>query len=69
MEKIPVIVGTLRDPPLVTCIFSLPDYSIYVPGSPFNAEVSGDGNPTPGTPVELRVHWNGANQAWRFQPA
>ena len=56
MKKIPIVVA---------CICSLPDYSIYFPG--FNADMSGD--PTPGTPVELRARWNAANQVWGFRRA
>ena len=69
MKKIQVIIGRFRNPPQVERVFSLPDYSIFVPNSPLNTDVSGDGNPATGVPVELKAFWNNANQVWRFQPA
>ena len=44
-------------------------FSIFVPNSNFNVDLSDHGNANPGTPVTLWEKWEGENQVWRFEQA
>ncbi|KAF9559364.1 ricin B-like lectin [Agrocybe pediades] len=40
---------------------------IVVPSTNLNVDLSGEGNPEPGTPVELWGRWEARNQVWHFE--
>ncbi|KAF8641649.1 hypothetical protein AX16_009875 [Volvariella volvacea WC 439] len=43
-------------------------YRIFVPYTYYNIDLSGWGNATPGTPIQLWWTWKGGHQTWRFEP-
>ncbi|KIP01385.1 carbohydrate-binding module family 13 protein [Phlebiopsis gigantea 11061_1 CR5-6] len=44
-------------------------HRLFVLNTPFNLDLSDNGNPTPGTPVSVWGKWSGRNQCWRLQEA
>ncbi|KIL63079.1 carbohydrate-binding module family 13 protein [Amanita muscaria Koide BX008] len=42
-------------------------WRFYVPGTPFNLDLTDNGNPRGGTPVAIWGKWQGRNQCWRLQ--